>query len=232
MIVPSMSSQELANEIISDFKNVYTKTGHIMKKTHRMALKSRKKHYQQMFEYKSPLKNDWLIFVNHYLEDPIFVPVVYYLNEYGINGIMISQNPVNDEYSYLSGKARIQQDMYHYTSHFLDRYNQRFLNDEGLSKLDLLKHFIQCNQMVQARTYSDNDKYKDGIYGRFNQGIGLGYMEELSTNNLFHFKTFLTTEMIYENQDDYLKQTSIEDISLNKDFWGEVYGRRNIDSFG
>lgn len=231
MIVPTMTSEELAKEIISDFKHVTAKTKHLMKQTHKVAVRSKNKHHQQMFEYKSPLDNKWLIFINYHVKNPIFVPVIYYINRFGLNGIMVSQNEVKDQYFHIRGRTTIQQDMYHYTSHFLQRYNERFLQNNDMSKLDLLKHFIKQNQFIQARTAPDTEKYKNPIYGKFNDGIGFGDKEVLSTNNMLHFRTFLTTDKIYDNQDDYLKETSIESIGQFKDVWEEVYGERNVDAF-
>lgn len=221
MIVPTMTSQELANEIIKDYDNVVVKAAHILKKTHKMAMKSRNKHYQQMFEYKSPMKNDWLIFVNHHIKDPVFVPVVHYINKHGINGILVGQKVLQDQY----GQTKIQNDLSHYTSHFLDRYNERFLQNNDISKLDVLKHFIIQNPMVQTKNKPDDKEYENGIFGRFNQGVGMGYKEELLRNTFFHFKTFLSTDMLFESQDDFLQITS----NQYKAFWDEVYGYRNVD---
>ncbi len=212
MIVPTMTSEELAKEILTDFENVKSKLFYILKKARRLALKSHKKHFQQMFEYISPMKNQWLIFVNYYVKEPVFVPVIYYINQYGLNGIMVDADNIT---------------LSHYTSHFLDRYNERFLQNNDLSKLDLLKHFIVKNPMSQTENMPDDKKYSNQIFGRFSEGMGFGYMEHLIKNNIVHFKTFVSSDMRFESQNEVFQNTSMK----YKVFWDEVYGYRNVEAF-
>ncbi len=212
MILPTMTSEELAKEIMADYENVCAKVIHIMKQTRRLAIKSRTKHHQQLFEYKSPMKNDWLIFVNHYIKDPIFVPVVRYLNKHGMNGVMVGSDKVL---------------LSHYTSHFLERYNERFLKNGDMTKLDLLKHFISHNPMVQTQKMPDDKDYTNSIFARFNQGMGFGYKEVLTKNVFIHLKTFVSSDMRFENQEEVFQKTSAN----YKAFWNEVYGYRNQNAF-
>ncbi|MCT4589097.1 MAG: hypothetical protein N4A71_14845 [Carboxylicivirga sp.] len=213
MIVPNMTSDELANEIMADIKNVRTKIGYASNKIRRIAIKSPKKHHQHMLEYTSPMKNNWIVFINYYLKEPVYVPVVHYLNQYGLNGIMVSEGDIS---------------LQHYTSHFLDRYNQRFLKKDDMSKLELLKHFIKQNPMAQTQSLPDDKDYANQIFGRFSEGMGFGYKERLTRNILFHFKTFVSSEMRFENQEEIFQSTS----ESYKAFWDDVYGYRNVDAFG
>jgi hypothetical protein len=208
-----MTSDELANEIMADIKNVRTKLSHVANKVRRIAINSPKKHHQHMLEYTSPMKNNWIVFINYYVKEPVYVPVVYYLNEYGMNGIMVGEDDVQ---------------LSHYTSHFLDRYNQRFLKNDGMSKLELLKHFIKQNPMSQAQTVPDDKNYPNQIFGRFSEGMGFGYQERLTRNLLIHYKTFVSSDMRFESQEEVFQKTS----ASYKAFWDEVYGYRKVDAFG
>ncbi len=129
-------------------------------------------------------------------------------------------------------RTLVKYDLHHYTSHFLQRYNERFLKETGMPKLDLLKHFIVHNPMTQVMTVPDNEKYKNGIYAKFNDGVGFGQIEVPSSNYFFHFKTFLSTDMIVEEQDDYLKQTVAESLLQYEVQWKEVLGDSDLNTFG
>ncbi len=51
-----MLSEELAKEIIADYKNVEAKTKHLLKKVRRVVVRSKGKRFQKLVEYKSPEK--------------------------------------------------------------------------------------------------------------------------------------------------------------------------------
>ncbi len=223
-----MLSEELAKEIIADYKNVEAKTKHLLKKVRRVVVRSKGKRFQKLVEYKSPEKNDWLLCFNFSNKDVYCSPVVYYLNDFGLNAIELSHNQRKDIFS----RTIMKYDLHHYTSHFLQRYNERFLKETGMPKLDILKHFIVHNPMTQVMTVPDNEKYKNGIYAKFNDGVGFGQIEVLSSNYFFHFKTFLSTDMIFEEQDDYLKQTVAESLLQYEVQWKEVLGDSDLNTFG
>jgi hypothetical protein len=73
---------------------------------------------------------------------PVFTVVVYYIDNCGLNGIRINWN---------------NKSLTHFTSHFLERYNERFLRQENLSKLELLKQFIPKNPIEVIRAVPDSD---------------------------------------------------------------------------
>jgi hypothetical protein len=191
MIVPAMNSKELYKEIHTDLEIVFRKAGYLTSGLRREAVKSKTKYIQRIFDYKSKRQNKWFIVVDYYVVQPTFMVVVYYIDNCGLNGVRINWN---------------NKSLTHFTSHFLERYNERFLMIENLSKLEILKKFIPKNPIEVIRSVSDSDTINNRIFGRFKEGIGLGFDEVLSEDGkeIHHFKTFISNEMIFESQlDDF-----------------------------
>ncbi len=206
MIVPSMNAKELLLEIAKDYEFVMRKSYHLMRGCRREAVKSKNKHVQRIFDYKSKLKNDWLIIVDYYVADPSFVVVVYYHDNFGFNGIMVGSD---------------NQTLTHYTHHFLERYNERFLKQENISRKELLKRFLSQNA-VGFLTYMPNAiDVKNGFFSRIREGIGLGYVEKIDgiQNQLQHFKTFISNDMIFKGQEEVFDLSGKE----YEKYWNETY---------
>jgi len=187
MIVPSMNSQELYSEIMNDHKIVERKAYYLASGLRRSARKSKQKHVRQIFEYKSKQLNIWIITIDCYVNGYDSSTTVYYLDEYGLNGMCVNSVDVS---------------LSHYTPHFLRRYNERFLKDTTLSKLDLLKHFIINNPIETIGEVPDGELNQYKVFSRFNDGVGLGFKEVIGENGIeiFHFRTFITNEMILDFQ--------------------------------
>ena len=69
-----------------------------------------------------------------------------------------------------------------------------------------MKRFISKNPIEVIRSVPDSDTLNNRIFGRFKEGIGLGFDEVLSEDGkeIHHFKTFISNEMIFESQlDDF-----------------------------
>ena len=207
-----MNSKELIIEVFKDLENVNIKAMFLAQGLRREAVKSKSKYVQRVFEYKSRRLNQWLIIVDYYVKQPIFTVVVYYLDLYGLNGIMVDGN---------------NQTLTHFTPHFLERYNERFLMQPKISKLELLKRFIPENSLEIIRVVPDSSTIENRIFGRFKEGIGLGFKEEFREmeKEIYHFKTFISTDMIFESQE--------EDFNLTDKrydlYWNEMFKntRRN-----
>jgi len=187
MIVPSMNSQELYSEIMNDHKIVERKAYYLALGLRRSARKSKHKHVREIYEYKSKQRNNWIITIDCYVNGYDSSTTVYYLNEHGLNGICVNSVDVS---------------LSHYTPHFLRRYNERFLQDTNLSKLDLLKQFIIKNPIKTIGEVPDSELNQYKIFGRFKEGVGLGFKEVIGDNGteIFHFRTFITNEMILDFQ--------------------------------
>ena len=76
-------------------------------------------------------------------------------------------------------------------------------------------------QVIKAVQKIDIDKNR--IFGRFKEGVGLGYEEVFHDKGkvFHHYKTFISNDMIRDNQ--------IEDFNIlgkhYDTYWEEVYGR-------
>ena len=165
MIVPAMNSKELINEIYKDLEPVNIKAIYLAQGLRREAVKSKSKYIQRVFEYKSRRFNQWLIVVNYYFKQPFYIVVVYYLDSYGLNGIMVDGN--NKTFT-------------HFTPHFLERYNERFLMQPDIPKLELLKRFIPVNSLEIIKVVPESNSRGNRIFGRFKEGIGLGLQGGIS----------------------------------------------------
>lgn len=201
-----MNSKELLTEIYNDFEIVYRKANYLGLSLRREAVKSKTKYVQRVFDYKSKRHNDWFIVVDYYVARPSFTAVVYYLDPYGLNGIKVNGNNPS---------------LTHFTPHFLDRYNERFLKLENRSKLELLKRFITMNSCEVVRVMPDSETINNRIFGRFKEGIGLGFKEFFCDKGkeILHFKTYISTDMIFESQEEDFNLTD-KRFDL---YWNEMY---------
>ena len=204
MIVPSMNSKELHSEIMADYRIVERKAHYLALSLRRSAIKSKSKHVREVFEYKSKQRNNWLITIDCYVKGYDSFATVYYLDDYGLNGISVSSNGVS---------------LSHFTPHFLKRYRERYLKDKNQSKLDLLKHFVSNNPLEVIREIPGNEPKKYEVFSRFKEGVGLGFKELIGYGGkeIVHFKTFITNQMIFDGQRDGF-------IAL-----GEYYDERYIE---
>ena len=181
MIVSSMNTCELVKEILLDASSVERKANYLSEGLRRTAVKSKDKSFYQLFEYKSKRQNNWLIVINYFKGLPTFHTIVYYLNEQGINAISIGDN----------------EKLYRFSPHFLIRYNERFLKQENISKLDLLKRFITVNKAGITEINNNNDY----IFCCFTEGIALGVIETIDyRKRIYHFRTFISNQMVYDDQ--------------------------------
>jgi len=187
MIVPSMNSQELYSEIMNDHKIVERKAYYLALSLRRPALKSKHKQVREIFDYQTKQRNNWIININCFVKGYESCATVYYLNEHGLNGMCVNSDGVS---------------LTHYTPHFLKRYNERFVKEANLSKLELLKQFIINNQLGSIGEVADCESEQYEVVGRFKEGVGLGFKEVIGDDGqeIIHFKTFISNEMIFDGQ--------------------------------
>jgi len=209
MIVPTMNSTQIRNEILSEYSSVCSRATFLANQLTPGLAKTKHKYFQNVNDYQSPLNNKWLIFIEHFVKQYITIHVVYYWDDYGFKGIM-----VNKDLSFA-----------HFTEHFLKRYNERFLKQVKILPIELLKLFIKKNPTV---TFEIIDEEKKSFFGKFPDGIGLGYLENVSKNRSLHFKTFISNEMLFETQLPLKEALSTK----FKDYWDENYSFKDkkIDS--
>jgi len=214
MIVPTMTSKELLMEIARDYSIVMNKAMYLTESLRRLAIKSKEKYVHRVFDYKSKQKNNWLITVDYYVKEPTFLVVVYYVDKYGLNGIMVNGD---------------QQTLTHYTPHFLERYNERFLHEPDISKIELLKRYLSKNSVSYMKYVPDTDDMKNRFFARSREGVGLGYIETMSgiLNTINHFKTFIANDMIYENQQANFNASGI----AYETYWDEMFKHTRLGAY-
>lgn len=208
-----MNTQELTNEIFLDYPMVVRKAMYLTESLRRKAIKSKNKHCHQIFEYKSNRKNNWLIFVDYYVAEPTFQVVVYYFNEFGFNAMRVDAD---------------QRTLSHYSSHFLDRFNERFLKQENISKLELLKRFLTNNSVGCIEGAMDSEGYANCFFGRVREGINLGFVESINyLHKIIHNKTFISTDMIFESQKGIFELTG----EYYKAYWNEAFRHTRLAAY-
>lgn len=83
--------------------------------------------------------------------------------------------------------------LYLYPPHFFSRYRTRFLKDENIPTLDVIKRFFKINPTTQMEDGDNNE-----IYGTCNEGAVFGKRED----NRIIYKTFVSFDMLFESQDN------------------------------
>jgi hypothetical protein len=203
-----MNSDELVKEILNDELFVKRKAVHLIKDFRREAIKTRNKHLTKYYNYKSPKKNYWLIYIENNSGSPRIVAIVYYIDDKGINAVTSSSN---------------KEMIIHYSSHFLARYNERFLKQGNVSKLDVLKLFIPKNHVSTHGFLQHLNTGQITIFTKFKDGIGLGVYEEINDKKFISLKTYISEDMIKDSQ-----QTAYG--SLNESFikyWDNFFAGRD-----
>lgn len=197
MIVPNMNMDEIISEIKIQFPYVSKKANLFANKLRRHAVKY--KVAEQYFKLTDNKLNNWLIHIKMTKKICNMSLCLYYINNFGLNIIKISNGYFGD-----TNKVNI---IIHYSSHFLERYNERFLNIPNLSKIDIFKEFLKNNDYD---TFKNLPNHKD-IFNLINDGIALGYRDNINNTPVFFNKTFIRKDMLFDNQYDHLK--------ISKDFY-------------
>jgi hypothetical protein len=184
MIVPTMNKEELAREIFTDFKVVDRKVGYLMADIERRAKKLKRKEYQKVVNYKSLNRNDWIIFLWYRKkQEPIIHTIVTYRDKGKYHAITV--HPSNRTLLFFS-------------SHFLDRYNKRFLQGTLRRNSELILEFVIRNPLIAVVARKMDNEYN--LFTEFNDGFGLGYSEEFSNFSFDYMKTFISKDMLHSGQ--------------------------------
>jgi hypothetical protein len=192
MIVPAMNSEEIIREVFLDLPSVIRKSHNFAHDQRRLAIKSKHKTAINCYDYKSPRKNEWILFLK---STPSFcgsIIAVHYLNKLGFNCLIITQDHA----------------FHHFSGHFLERYNERFLKYDNFSKLEIFKDYIHKNIYLTSEDL-DTDEYKiKRCMIKIENGIAFGTKEEINGYQVMDFKTFISNDMVldFQKEDvDYIK---------------------------
>ena len=75
----------------------------------------------------------------------------------------------------------------------------------------------------------DTDDMKNRFFARSREGVGLGYIETMSgiLNTINHFKTFVSKDLIFENQ---LVDFAVASIAY-KTYWDEMFKHTRLGAY-
>ena len=206
MITTTMNINEIAFEIANDLKNVEKFISNVLPKMRRRALKRRDKRYYQVFDIKTKKHNDWIVAIDYLKSDPSLVMYCTYVNSQGYNAVMVCTASVS---------------FVHYSGHFLERYNERFLGGKLTSKKEILKEYALRNNVASFEHPFNDERF----FGCTNDGILLGYYEQ--ETDWFNCKTFITKEMTFDSQQSTLDMAS----SSYQRYWNEVHGKTVVPEY-
>lgn len=214
MLVDSMTSEEVRNEVMSDVEAVMIKASYLKHTAKRVALKQTKFPCVYIIDWVSPRKNKWLIVFNLYRRN-------VHKGGAGVTGVCLQKYPKGyaahrwciDKYktSFVST----------YLPHFFDRYAERMNIDK--TGIDLIKHFI-CKNISGQQDYTSE---LSGIQSRDGNVVHVCHSEGIAMGEEPHalhqiFKTFITYEMAKGKQLDVFiqKKNSIPDeLTFHKELW-------------
>jgi len=201
MIVPSMNSGEIVKEVLLVFPKVQNKADFYSKILRRVAVKSKSKLAVKCWDYKSPHKNDWIILLKCTPSCSATITAVHYLNKMGFNCLSISNEGV----------------LHHYSGHFLERYNERFLNQQNLSRLDIFKQYIHYNSLKSGEIFNPEEIEMKKVIFKTKDGLAFGTIEIIDGREVVDYRTFITHDMVKDYQ-----QKDIDCVNKSFDeFWNE-----------
>ncbi len=212
MILPTMTREELAKEILKDYESVLRKTIHLEKKLRKSSRKTKMQCLQQIFDYRSKRLNNWVVVVNVFKKKSSFNLGVHFADNEGYHAYVVSGD---------------QKALIHYSSHFLQRYNERSVKKEGIKKVDLIKRYMSTNTFAYLKALQ-HDSYKHRFFARTGEGVSLGYMEYLKSTNVCHCKTFIANDMIHEGS-----QSRDFDLTTQayRSYWEEAFQKTTSATF-
>ena len=150
MILPSMTYKEMYDHLAKDKQKVYIKADTLLPKAVKIFRKSIRFPAWQLYDYTIPSnKNQYVIFFyaenRHKVEKPDmdYFCIVYdknkrFIVKWGASGYKHTpENPI----------VAVRQ-IHAYTSHFLQRYNDRFLKEEKLSADEIAARYLSRNKIA------------------------------------------------------------------------------------
>ena len=199
MVVDSMSIEQLADELVSDYDNeIIFRTFAIDddKKYRKAILKSSK---QGLISFKP------LSYTSKNGNEFIITPFVQSRSLYKKSNEVQSSTFSRFRYRktpfvahYTTNVDTFKTMIYLSPSHLFQRYGERFLEENFDMTTENLSSFYITNRMVVTSAL-EHWKYKNHLFATINDGILLG---EKIKENVFFFKTYITYDMLKGKQID------------------------------
>lgn len=190
-----MTDIEIYQEVRSEYTNVNSYACNISAKYRRTIIKSTKfPLYFKPIEYTTPKGNKCLIlFEARCKKDAnniLYTMVCVFNKNGGLNAMMYTKPP--------------QRNITIYSPHLFSRYRTRFLKDDSLSSIDVIKRFFQINPTAMG-----GQTKGDEIACTCNEGVLFG--KHIDDGKIIVFKTFVAFDMLFQNQNDY-KENLLESL--------------------
>lgn len=196
MITATMTKSEMIDEVNKDFVEFifFTSRKFSNNKYYKEALKHDKPCTFKPVFWKSKRKNNYLITpysngkaATRKYKGICLSTMLYYYDEHEkLNAILLCMHTQH----------------FFITSHFFDRYAERFLDDDTLGKLDVMAIFARRNEGIGFEPF-DHPKHPNSIIGKTNDGVVLGTEE----NGITTLKTFITEDMAKGCEIDLAKES-------------------------
>lgn len=220
MIVPSMTVQEIHQEIFRDFKTLRNKIDNLKNEFRRIVLKGSRYPLTKSFDIKSLEKKNLFIVEFTALKRSAWKKPI--LSTYGI-------------YSRPEGKyaVTLSLDMNIstiYPPHFFKRYRERILKDETISNEDIIKHYFRNDWGFMGAFVNENF---ESVYHCFENDdkddkvsfVGVtyqGYCFGEKQGNVNIIKTIIAEDMLFDNQKIVFDELKNAFKEANKERYGRV----------
>jgi len=189
MLVSTMTPQEISNELLNDLLTVERKAKVHRNLLFKQMLRKRLEREMCTISYKTPKNNEWNIIFQLYTGHS---RTAYYVKSRDSNGTIVYSVQFFNH-----GDEHEERCIIKYTTHFLQRYNERMeLGFGELSKV--IKYFFRNNlemEMGQSQQLDDGTRCTQFI---FPDGIGLGWRDESA--RITCLKTFVANSTLTKTQ--------------------------------
>lgn len=194
MITETMTDFEIYEEVRKEHGLIISYVDRIAPKYRRPILKSNKfPIYFNPIEYETKKGNKYLIFIEARCKkdcNSFLYTIICIYNKSGLNAVMLNSNNT------IASNITI------YSPHFFSRYRTRFLKDEKISTLDVIKRYFKINPTAYPSDVEDSNS----LALTCNEGVLFG---KISDRNVVVVKTYVSFDMLYSSQNDF-KEACLE----------------------
>lgn len=227
MITERHSFEDIHNELMKEMEWMRVFLNKNKARIYRFFLKKSSYPAWSVQKGETPRKNKYILFLecrskkelSHYL---IATHIAWYYNNGGIN-VAIFANDYDDKDA--------SDDLYIFSPHVFSRYRTRFGIADDVPPHELIELFFQNNLHVDWRK-GLAEKHWEGV---MKEGILFALRE---TPNIFHVKTFVTWDMLFENQAymknemyDSLKEMLNTGIKVPEELREKIEGKQTIEDY-
>jgi len=220
MIVPSMTVQEIHNEVFEDLKNIEKITNGFNKDFRKLVLRKSRYPLTKTYEYVTKEKKNLFIIGYTALKRSDWEnPIMHFYGVYS-----------RPEGKYVVAPTIDMNTSTIYPPHFFKRYRERIVKDETISNDDIIRLYFKNDWgLTGAKVNQDHED----VYNSFedddkNERISIvaataqGYCFGVQQGNINIIKTIISEEMLFENQKFIFHELRKAFNEMNKERYGKV----------